>query len=449
VASDSGEEARDGRPVRHSRRAAMAALGLGGVATLLVGACTAPAGPRGDAPGTEEAARLTWWSRGTQEWNEMMLEVAGAYMAAYPKISIDYAFQPSEGYTDRIITAAASDTLPDVFHLNSQDTISLAAKGVLQDVSGLLARDGRLKKGDFFPWAFLRAEKDGKTYGMPLKGTCNVMYVNHSLFEREGLPLPAARWTWADYVQTARRLTHDPTTPGGIWGGWSYPWQAAVWQNGGDLVDKAGKKALIAETPAVEAIQWVADLILKERVHPRSNEAPEIRTLAVPFSSGRVAMLAGAEPDFGNLLKITDFKWGAAPLPLAAPGKAQASQGASTLFGLSPRTKAQPQAWAFLTWLTTQRAPQEIINRAGKLGVPPYKPIYDTLFLNQPPRQDVKQVLGEMALANRPYLETLTTVPEVERVFSAELAHVWSGNTTAREATKRIAEQMTPLLNQA
>jgi hypothetical protein len=60
----------------------------------------------------------------------------------------------------------------------------------------------------------------------------------------------------------------------------------------------------------------------------------------------------------------------------------------------------------------------------------------------------VKKVLGEMALANRPYLETLTTVPQVERVFNAELGTVWSGKATARDATKRIAEQIAPLLNQ-
>jgi multiple sugar transport system substrate-binding protein len=433
----------------YTRRNMAATLGAGGGATVLLAACGAPAKEAGGGnTANDSPAKLTWWSRGTQEWNEMMLEVAKAYMVAFPKITIDYAFQPSDGYTDRIITAAASDTLPDTFHLNSQDAISLASKGILQDVSPLLSRDGKVKKSDFFPWAFLRAEQDGKTYAMPLKGTCNVLYVNQSLFERSGVPLPRAGWTWADYVQTARRLTKDPTTPSGVWGGWGYPWQASIWQNGGDMVDKAGKKALIADTPAAEAIQWVADLMLKEHVHPTAEEAREIRTLSVPFSSGRIGMFAGAEPDFGNLLKIQDFKWGAVQLPLAGPGKQQASFGASTLFGMSPKTKAQPQAWAFLTWLTTQRQPQEIINKAGKLGVPPYKPIYDTVFLNQPPREDVKKVLGEMALANRPYLETLTTVPQVERVFNAELGTVWSGKATARDATKRIAEQIAPLLNQ-
>lgn len=79
--------------------------------------------------------------------------------------------------------------------------------------------------------------------------------------------------------------------------------------------------------------------------------------------------------------------------------------------------------------------------------MPPYKPIYDSLFLKEP-RTDVKRVLGEMANANHPYLEGLTVVPQVEKIFNDELRTVWAGQSTARDATKRIADQITPLLNQ-
>jgi len=428
--------------------------GLGGAAGVVtLAACGAPAKEGSGAQGAGSAGvndtptKLAWWSRGTQEWNDMMLEVAKTYQATFPKITIDFGFFPSDAYTERVIAAAAGDSLPDIFHLNSQDTISLASKGILQDMAGMMAKDGKVKKADFFPWAFLRAEKDGKTYAMPLKGTANVMYVNQSLFERSGLPLPKAGWTWADYVQTARQLTKDSAGPTGTWGGWSYDWRAAVWQNGGDLVDKEGKKALVGDPAAADAIQWMADLALKERVHPKPDEGADIRTLAVPFSSGRLGMFAGGEPDFGNLLKITDFKWGAVVLPVAGPGKGQASFGASTLYGMNAKTKVQPQAWAFMAWLTTQKVPQEIINKAGKLGVPPYKAFYESIFVGQPPREDVKKVIGEMANYNKPYLETLTTVPQVEKILTDELKGVWAGTITARDATKRIVEQMTPLLN--
>jgi ABC-type glycerol-3-phosphate transport system substrate-binding protein len=123
----------------------------------------------------------------------------------------------------------------------------------------------------------------------------------------------------------------------------------------------------------------------------------------------------------------------------------QASNGASTLYGLSPKSKAQTQAWSFLAWICTQREPQSILNSAGKMGVPPYKPIYDALFL-QEPRTDVKKVLGEMALANHPYLEGQTTVLDIEKIFSAELGPVWSGQSTARDGTRKIADQIAPLL---
>jgi len=419
--------------------------GLSAAALVACGAQAPGAGQEAAQRPAAAPARLIWWSRGTQEWNEMLLEIAKLYMQQNPHITLDYIFQPSEGYTDRIVAAALANTLPDVFHLNSQHAISLAARGVLLDLTKLLAGDKKVKKADFFPWAWLRAEYQGKLFAMPLKGTCNVIWINQSLFEREGAPLPRSGWTWANFVETARRLTKNPDQPGGLWGAWSYPWQTAVWQNGGDLVDRAGKKALIAEAPAAEAIQWVANLAVKERVAPRPGESPDLRSLAVPFSSGRIGMYAGGEPDFGNMLKITDFKWLAAPLPIS---RQQASFGASTLFGVSPQTKALPQTWTFLTWLVSHRDAQSILNKAGKMGVPPYKPIYEALFLNQPPREDVKKVLGEMAQYNKPYLEQVLNVPEIESLFSKELGPVWRGEATARDATRKIAEQMAPLLNQ-
>lgn len=375
----------------------------------------------------------------------MLLEIAKLYVQQNPSITLDYAFQPSDGYTDRIVAAAVSNTLPDVFHLNSQHAISLAAKGILLDLTKPLAEDKKVRKADFFPWAWLRAEYQSKLYAMPLKGTCNAMWVNQSLFERDGIALPRSGWTWANFVEAARRLTKLTDQPGGTWGAWSYPWQTAVWQNGGDAVDKAGRRALIAEAPAVEAIQWVADLSLKEHVAPRPGEAADLRTLSVPFTSGRIGMFAGGEPDFGNMLKIADFKWLAAPLPIS---RQQASFGASTLFGVSPQSKATVQTWTFLTWLVTHREAQSILNKAGKMGVPPYKPIYDSLFIGQPPREDVKKVLGEMAQHNKPYLETVLNVPEIESLFGRELGTVWRGEATARDATRRIADQMAPLLNQ-
>ena len=443
------------------RRVAGTAAG-GAAAAWVLAACGAPSQGGSAGSGSNQAlgpAKISFWARGTQEFTDMMASIAQAYAQANPQITMDGGYFPSDGYTDRLVAAAAADTLPDVYHQDSQNVVSLANKGIAADVAPLLAKDGKVKKGDFFPWAFLRAEKDGKTYAMPFKGTCNVIYVNQSLFDREGLAVPRvpgnatgssgreAGWTWADYVSIARRLTKDPTASNGVWGGWSYDWRAAVWQNGGDLVDKAGKKALVADSPAPEAIQWMADLALKERVHPKPDEGADIRPLPTAFTSGRIGMFAGGEPDFGAILKVTDFKWSAVPLPLAAAGKPQASFGASTLYSLSPKTKVQPQAWAFLAWIVTQQTPQSILNQAGKLGVPPYKPIYDRLFL-QEPRTDVKKVLGEMANANHPYLEGLTVVPQIEKVFSDELKNVWSGQATARDATKRIADQITPLLAQ-
>jgi ABC-type glycerol-3-phosphate transport system substrate-binding protein len=183
-------------PRAATRRTALSTL-VGGVGALALAACGAPGQqPGGGSPAADAApAKISFWARGSQEFTDMMGAIAKAYTEANPKITIDGGYFPSDGYTDRLVTAAASDTLPDVYHQDSQNVVSLANKGVAADVAPLLAKDGKVKKSDFFNWAFLRAEKDGRLYAMPFKGTCNVMYVNEALVQKRGATLPKAGCT--------------------------------------------------------------------------------------------------------------------------------------------------------------------------------------------------------------------------------------------------------------
>jgi ABC-type glycerol-3-phosphate transport system substrate-binding protein len=125
------------------RRLAGGAAGGSGAAWLLTG-CGAPpsgtnAGGAGGAGGQALGpAQITFWARGTQEFTDMMAAIARAYTQAYPQVTIDGGYFPADGYNDRLVAAAASDTLPDVAHMDSQNVISLATKGIVADLSGLL-----------------------------------------------------------------------------------------------------------------------------------------------------------------------------------------------------------------------------------------------------------------------------------------------------------------------
>src|SRR5262249_39285721 len=107
----------------------------------------------------------------------------------------------------------------------------------------------------------------GKRYGMPYWQSPGAFFYNATLFKRASLPPPSESWTWDDLLDAARRLTR----PGETWGfqtayGWEKSWLQFIRAAGGDYLNKEMTRTTCNAPVAVEAMQWVADLVLKHRV---------------------------------------------------------------------------------------------------------------------------------------------------------------------------------------
>ena len=105
------------------------------------------------------------------------------------------------------------------------------------------------------------------------------MIINKELFQKSGVPLPSANWTWDDFLKAARQITRGDGSMktwgiGSFVGPASAPYYAPIkaWQEGGNMVDKTRTKFTLHQTPAVEQMQWVADLVTRHRVHAYGDE---------------------------------------------------------------------------------------------------------------------------------------------------------------------------------
>jgi ABC-type glycerol-3-phosphate transport system substrate-binding protein len=129
------------------------------------------------------------------------------------------------------------------------------------------ARDAQgFSADDFTPVSLQALRSDGRLFGLPMWTSTNVLRYSERMLERAGVvPAGAAGWSWADFVDAARRLTtfDTPGAPSqcGVWlAPGSYPSQQWIWQNGGAVVDLEGKKPLVAEPNAVAAVEFMARL---------------------------------------------------------------------------------------------------------------------------------------------------------------------------------------------
>lgn len=293
-----------------------------------------------------------------------------------PDIQIDLIQTGGNQYQVKLATMLAGGVAPDVFMVHEAMFPTLCLNKLIMPLDKLVAEDPDVDLGDFFPRVVEECRYRGVLYKLPIGFNDVVFYYNRDMFDAAGVPYPADDWTWQDMLRMARRLTRRDesgrTTQYGVMG--VGPWLTDVmmmWQNGGELFDKAGH--LVIGKPQyvqdnAQALQFCADLQLKYKVQP--SEAA-IETLpANPFVAGRVAISADGTWLNNQLRGHQDFRWDIAPPP-------REKREATLVFGGSPviyaKTKHPAEAWRLLKAMVgdwwQKRVADEARSLPGKMAV--------------------------------------------------------------------------------
>jgi len=278
-------------------------------------------------------------------------EVIEAFHAAQDDVRVEVQHAPWGSYFDRIQTQMAGGTAPDVMFLNNIP--SYASRGVLYDIDELIARDG-FDTSTYLDGLMRIFSYDGNQYGFARDNDTNVLYYNKDLFDAAGVDYPTADWRWDDLRAAASELTARDDRGRAVQYGLAleknrYPqW---VYQNGGALFDDPlnPSEFLLDSPEAVEAIGFIADMILEDGSVPSFDAMAQLGSTTELFSTGRVAMVmtnAARIPTFMG----ADFAWDVAPLP-AGPNGIRANTLGGAGYVMSADTKNPEAAWTFLKFL--------------------------------------------------------------------------------------------------
>lgn len=156
------------------------AIGL----ALLVGAGALFASGEQEQTGTDDTREITFWTMSlSPAFDDYINGVIEDFEADNPGVSVEWVDVPWGDMETRILTAAASDTLPDVVNLNLPFSQRLAQDDLLVDMSEAAAD----QRSEYFdgPW---NASTYGDTvFAVPWYITTNMIYYNAALFEESGL----------------------------------------------------------------------------------------------------------------------------------------------------------------------------------------------------------------------------------------------------------------------
>ncbi len=147
----------------------------------------------------------------------------------------------------------------------------LGRRGLLLPLNQLRGVDGDSLEREYFPVALDRYRADGGLYALPVSAAPLMLNYHEGLFRDQGVPPVDATWDWDDLAGNAARLTtrkQDGTVE--RWGLLAHDRDVwwALWQNQAEALDSDTLVCRLQEPAAVEALQYVHDLIHKHRVSP-------------------------------------------------------------------------------------------------------------------------------------------------------------------------------------
>ena len=267
---------------------ATAAPAANGDATAVALAATEQAGIVSQPEAGKE--NVTWWTHNNPAFVAANKEMIKRFEAANPEIHIVYQYFPYDVFINKLQTAYASSTEPDIQQMFGTWVTDYAKKGLLADVP---IEKAALDK-DFFPAALGAYIWEGKAYGMPHEYNLEngAMLVNVKMFKDAGLTYPK---TWDEIITTGKKLT--------IWDGdtikqsgfaftnndsITFMFLAFILQQGGNYWDKDGVHVNFNTPEAQKAWAFETGLETQQKL-TQEKAYPGLASVDV-FFQGKAAM---------------------------------------------------------------------------------------------------------------------------------------------------------------
>ena len=370
-------------------------------------------------------------------------EIVKQFEAENPDIKVEIINYPWSTYVDKIQAMMAAEDAPDVMFLHTIP--SWAAKGVLEDLTPYIEKSN-------FPVSAYNQELlstfmyKGRIYGFPRDNDTTVLFYNKDLFDEAGVPYPDYSWDWQKFLDAARKLTKKDARGRVIqWGVVleRNKWHLWIHMNGGRIVDNydSPTKCTLNERAAVEAIQFIADLILNYKVAPSIAELAQLGSSAELFTTGRVAMVLTNAAQINMFLTNKSLRFGVAPLPYKLT-RSNTLGGAG--FVMYSKSKNKDAAWKFMQFLCGPKG-QAIFAKSGDAVPAMRTPETVKAFVSNPPSEQERLIF----FTETSFGVKFPQIPgwwEIFEYVTRELDYVWTGQKSAVEVLEYVTEEVNKMI---
>ena len=348
-------------------------------AALLTGCgkkTTSPAGAPSSAASTVTFLAMEY----DTNTRPFMDKVKQQFEAANPNIKLNIEVVDWNLGKDKLSTLVSAGNAPDLANIATIWLPEYVQLDVVEPLDSYLSADMRER---FLPVTLHGAEYQSKLYGLPIAVSARALYYNKDMLSAAGCQPPK---NWSELVAVAKKCTN---TAQGVYGfgvqgskvETDVYWYYFLWANQGEILNADHSQAAFNSPAGVEALQFLCDLVKKEKCTEPEPTAYDREGLQEMFKGRKLAMTITG-PWFWKMLKeqVPDLHYGVAPIP---GNKQQKTMAVTDNLIMFKSCQDKAAAWKFVEFFYKPELRQEWAETFGM--IPELKSVAASGFIKQSP----------------------------------------------------------------
>jgi len=424
----------------HRRRTALGLAATAAATALVLTGC-AGGSDAGDASADgaiDGSITLQTWSL-TPTYQDYLDGVIADFEEANPGASVELVDQPGEGYSEKVLSQASSNTLPDVVNLPPDIALPLAERGFLYDVSQSDDElDDTYVSGALAAYEY--AGVDG-TYGYPWYLNTDVNYWNAAQMDACGLDSGSVPATTDELFEQAEAM-HEACPDEYLMS--RKPGLSDFSLTGASVLNDDGTEFTFADDDeVVELIDRYAEAYQDGYLPPTVLSSDYLGNSTL-FTQAKVAWTTGGASALADIVKNNPSLDGNVVVSEALDTPPLYVQGLS-VSAKSPELATANAFAAFMTNTENQNAFGHIVNVFPSTT----ESASDTYFSEDDGTTGGKA--RSIAFASLEQAENLTPVqanPAMTTFLDQQIALAMQGDVTSEEALQTAQDKMNQLLAQ-
>ena len=375
---------------------------------------------------------LSWfmWGNTDAEVN-LWKEIAALAQKQDPNVQIDLVSAGWNDYWTKLTVQAASGGMQDIISLQSQRTPQFAS--AFQPLDPLLkAQSFDLQAFD--PTILAALTFEGALRALPYDFGPYFIFYNKDLFKRDNVQDPKMDWTYDEFLDAAKKLTHDNQFGFAVF---PYPdfFFPFILSNGATYLNGKGEIDVI-NTAFVKAFENYAELVFKHHIAPPLPATQDPNTAWSLWTAGNAAMVVSGPWDVVNAKSSVKFDFGLATIPKGSKGSITIVGGSG--FGISSSVKDRDLAVRAIMALTSEAA-EERLASAGR-AFPARKAQQAFWYKNAPPGSE--EVLKHTLNGGVVPFKTTVNWQQFNLLMVQYGIPVMNGQTPASSALQQVQAQL-------